>query len=280
MWLRKELQTICLKEFTIRHQLDLLQDNAYIDFNVRHLSALLFDQDSKIQNWSHTAALCDKYWLNFVGYLQLFPDVHAILIQKEFISVHPPHIREDNCLSVLKHRIRTCDTFLEICRSIAYQGLLRDHVARSSDSRELFHILSERSRYTDPAGHRLLALNNRINFIRKWLDKLIYRHQALFLSTPIKRDSNKQPNHKEPYNHSEEFKAVSLHKIAKIEESPTGTTRFSNSKASNFKQTLRFVKFKRKPSRLSEIIYSQDTDSVSSGDSLLDQPPFKRSKPN
>jgi len=284
MWLRQELQTICLKEFTIRHQLDILQDNAYINFNVRHLSTLLFDHDTKTRKWPCISKYCNRYWLNFVSYLRSFPEIYSILVQKDFIPEDPLVIRETNFLSVLKLRIKTCNTFLEICKSITYQGRLRESIARHPDLRELFYILSEKSRLTDPPGHRLLALNNRILFIRRWLVKLIHKHQSYYSLEPIAAPTTEFSILKKKINTDRapsrlylSTKTADCDKITKIEDSPVAT-RTLFPKGSDSNQHLRFIKFKRKPYRLSEIIQSQDSDSTSSADSIW-QSPFKRHKP-
>jgi len=284
MWLRKELQTICLKEFTIRHQLDLLQDNAYIRFNVLHLTELEFEADTEHKEWDTISAYCDWYWSNFVEYLKFFPEIYSFLVQKEFLSESHTLVQRYNFRLVLKHRVKTCATFLEICRSIAYRGIIRDSIAKCSNYKQIFCILSERSRYTDPPGFKLLALDNRISFIRGWLTKLVYNQQkhlspsVLQLGAlDVKSVQNRKIECEDNTISSESSQGVHLDTFTKV-ESPV-VLRSLIPKVSELKKDLRFVRFKRKPYRLSEILQSQDSDSTSSSDSLW-QSPFKRHNSN
>jgi len=271
MWLRQELNSICLKEFALRHQLDLLQDNAYISFNIRQLSALLIEAtESNTKNWSETASRCNTYWFNIVGYLKLFPDVFSTLDQKRFLIFQPIVLKENTYIGITKSRIQSCFTFLDISRAVVYSGQLRELHSRLPTNRELFSILSEGCRHSDPPGTRIVAIENRIAFLRAWLGKLVIKHQIgnIFIprstaQIPAKIELGDTSNNTQPHcTHQEFVKFVPLPIVSAT------------------KVKLRISRVKKHPSRLSEILGDlDDSDSCSSSNSVW-EPPFKRAKPN
>jgi len=267
MWLRKELQQICIKDFSLRHQLDLIQDNAYIQFHLQKLIVLdITEENPKQREWQYVATLCNQFWFSIVGYLkQSFPEVYTILDQKDFLRFAPVVIRKDNWKIILQDRIQSCKTFLEICRAVVYSGILREFVGRNCLNRELFSSLSKHCTYSDPPGSSLIHLGNRINFIRNWIEKLVLRNQSKFTipswePIPIFPSTGKQKT----------FPITSPPQTSKVDKAiPVVSATKSN---------IQFTRFRTRSTRLSEILQDYDSDSNSSTDSSLWSPPFKKTK--
>ena len=269
MWLRKELQQICIKEFSLRHQLDLIQENAYIQFHLQRLIVLdITEKNSNTKEWQYVANLCNQFWFSIVGYLKLsFLEVYTILDQKDFLDFTPVALRKGNWKSILQNRIQSCKTFLEICRAVVYSGKLRELVARTCVNRELFSLLSENCTYSDPPGSALIRLGNRINFIRNWIEKLVLRRQSTYIipswePVPIPSNTGKR-------------KTPPVASPAQASQGDTGIPVVSATKP-----TIQFTRFRKRSSRLSDILQDYDSDSNSSTDSLLWSPPFKKTKGN
>jgi len=269
MWLRKEIQSICLKEFQIRHQLDLIQESPYIAFNIDKLIALGVEYSGSDQtHWQHSAARCNFFWFNIVGYLKLFPRILEVLREQDFCSFEAIVIRKETSVHILRERIQFGRTFVEIARTIAYRAHLKAVFAKSNCNINLFNTLSRLSNNSDPAGEKLIALSNRILFIKDWIAKIIAKHQDTIESIhkptvlPIFPDTLQsigiQSPPKEqiiPVNKTQKRRIVSIVKPF---------IKFSSKRTSS------------KSRRLSDIL-DDDSDSSSSNSSLW-SPPFP--KPN
>jgi len=266
MWLKKEINQLCIKEFGLRHQLDIIQDNAYISFNLRRLVSLqLLSEESVEGGWQQVSQKSNSYWFNFVEFLKKFPDTYNILVQNDFVDFAPIVLTELNFKSIIQIRIDSCKRLLEIFRTIAYKGFLRESFARIRENRLIFGTFRSRSIISDPPGNILLRLDNRISFIRSWFDKLVARNQANYPSNiwfPV------------PISPKVTLSKTALHSIPKTPNHgrnliPT---------VSDSKSNINFVRIKKRPIRLSEIVLSQDSSSTSSSDSIWDSPFTKRTK--
>ena len=270
MWLRKEINSICVKEFRLRHQLDILQGNPYISFNIDQLVTLVIEYSSeKPGHWQDLASRCNLFWYNIVGYLKLFPGIYAILDQKKFLTFEIVSLKKEIAFNILKSRIKSIRNFVEIARTISYRAQLKEEFANKSiANRDLFNTLSSLSNSSDPPGDRLLALGNRIVFIKEWLSKLVLKNQHSLQST-------------------QKFCPVPIfpeipHSIAIGFRSPkkqnkTSAPNFETTRiVSNTKPFVRFSIAHNKSRRLSDILGNDDSSS-SSSDSIWSAP-FKRSK--
>jgi len=264
MWLRKEIQQICIKDFELRQQLDILQDNAYIQFNLRNLISLHLPSDSTAEGrWGYVAPRCNSYWHNIVGYIKYcFPKIYEILDQKEFLRFAPIVLRKDNLSIILQERILSIKSFLEISRSITYLGPLREPHSRSSINKDLFCILSDKCKYTDPPGSKLIHLGNRIQFIRSWMEKLVLKHQSNYTIScwePV-------PIFPKPERRNSSITSPTVINSLRGEAVPVVSTS---------KPSYHFSKIQLKTVRLSDIFQGNDSDSTSSSDSVW-EPPFKK----
>ena len=269
MWLRKEINSICLKEFKLRHHLDILQGNSYISFNVDQLVTLVTEYSSeKPGHWQDIASRCNFFWYNILGYFKLFPGIYVILDQKKFLTFDIVILRKETVFNILKARIKSVRNFVEIARTISYRAQLKAEFAKSIANRDLFNTLSSLSNSSDPPGDKLLALGNRIVFIKEWLNKLVLKHQhslksiqkfhplpifpeiphsiAIGLRSPRKQDIRSDPD----------LKATRI--------------------VSNTKPFVRFSIANNRSKRLSDILDDEDS-SHSSSDSIWSAP-FKKLK--
>jgi len=263
MWLQKELQQICIKEFALRQKLDLIQDNAYIDYNLRQLVLLsIAPEHSTEGKWHYIAPRCNSYWYNITGYLKrFFSDVYDIVEKTGFLKVESVVLRKDNFIKLLGDRILSCKSFLEICRSITYSGQLREPLARSTTNKDLFLLLQEKCKYSDPPGNKLIPLGNRVHFIRSWIEKLVIKNQTNYTIScwkpiPI-------------------FPLKEEHITLRRDLSESLKKRKGIPVVSASKPEFHFSKIQAKTVRLSELFNSDDSDSTSSSDSVW-QSPFQK----
>jgi len=263
MWLQTELQQICIKEFALRQKLDLIQDNEYINYNLRQLVRLGVEFDSSTEGkWHQAASRCNSYWYNIIEYLRRhFLEVYDIVKRKSFLQVDPIVLRKDNYIELLDKRTLSCKSFLEICRSVTYFGQLREPISRSNSNKDLFLSLQDKCKYSDPPGNKLIPLGNRIHFIRSWIEKLVVRNQSNYTVSC--------------------WKPVPIFPLQEVSISPQKTTSINQRKrkeisvVSEIKPEFRFSKIQVKTVRLSELFDSDDSAcSTSSSDSVWD-PPFK-----
>jgi len=265
MWLGKEIQQICIKEFGLRHQLDIIQDNAYISFNLQQLVSLnILPEESVEGGWQQVAQKSNSYWFNIVEFLKKFPDLFNILDQKEFVNFTSITLTKSIYKSILSNRIESCKRLLEIFRTVVYRSFLRESLSRIKKNRLLFDILHSRSNLSDPPGQNILPLDNRIIFIRTWLEKLVIRNQTQYpvnIWYPI------------PIIPEETFAKTVLHSSS----TTPNRKRKLVSIVSESKPSINFTKIKKKPIRISDIVFSQDSTSTSSSDSIWDSP-FQKSK--
>jgi len=264
MWLQKELQQICIKEFALRQKLDLIQDNAYIDYNLKRLILLsIAPEHSNEGKWQYIAPRCNSYWFNIVGYIKrFFIDVYDIVEKTGFLQVESISLGENNSIKVLGERIQSCKSFLEICRSVTYLGQLREPLSRHTANFELFQLLQIKTKYSDPPGNKLIPLGNRVLFIRSWIEKLVLKNQSNYtvsVWTPIPIF----PVKKEDSENQDTTSSVKSRKRKDI------------SVVSTTKPEFHFSRIQTKTIRLSELFNSEDSDSQTSSDSIWDSP-FKK----
>jgi len=274
MWLCEQLKQICFKEFTLRHLLDILQDDAYINHNLQKLISLNIGSEANtIESWQQVAARCDSYWSNIVGYVKTFQKVFDILVRTNFFSFEPVELHAKNLSSVLQERIRFCREFIEISRTITYHSSLKIHFARIERCNGLFHLLNLQCTLSDPPGNKLIPLGNRVRFIRQWIEKLVIQNQHS-LDLSLQEYSSDYPKI------VRENPVLPAAKSLETEILTPKHKAIATRTVSVTKSNLRFYKIKRKPKRLSDILNSQDSDtSSSSTDSLWNSPfPTKRNK--
>jgi len=269
MWLRKEIHSICLKEFKIRHQLDLIQGNSYISFNIEQLVALVVENQGESKgHWQNLASRCNFFWYNIIGYLKQFHDIHQILDQKKFLTFDTVVIRKETLANILHSRIKSIRNLVEIAKTISYRAQLKAAFAQSFLNRDLFNTLTLLSNKSDPAGEKLLALSNRIVFIEDWTTKLILKNKHLIEGT-----QKYQPLPIFPQFHCP--KAPKYHSPDK-DRTDLVHDRDKTRVVSITKPFVKFSTLHNRPRRLSDLLDNDDS-SQSSSDSIWSAP-FKKLK--
>jgi len=270
MWLRKDIHSICLREFKLRHQLDLLQGNSYISFNIDQLVSLVVEHLSENSgHWQSLASHCNFSWYNIVGYLKQFPSIYKILDQKKFLTFDTVILKKENLLDILRSRIKSIKNLVEIAKTISYRAQLKEVFANSASNRELYNTFNLLCSTSDPGGDKLLALGNRIVFIKDWTTKLVLKHQHTIQNT---RRYQPVPIFPE-LHHPEKSKYLSPGK----EEKPGTLVDFHPIRVvSTTKPFVKFSTLNTRSRRLSDILENDDT-SQSSSDSIWSAP-FKKLK--
>jgi len=267
MWLKRDLEKICLKEFTVRHQLDILQDNAYLRYNLHQLKILQTETSrSPTLAWECSkTARCNTFWFNILGFLRLFPRVTSILCDSQFINFDSIVLRKDNFSRILRERVKQITYFLEICRTVAYRGHLKEPFASLSEVTFLFSTFNSLSNRTDPEGNKLTHIGNRVNFIREWTEKLITAHTLRPTYSHAIEELKRQQNTPEKPIQDRLAVVSDKKEVAK----PLAT------KYRVTKQHKRHIKFakassliRRHPIRFSEIDTGFESSSASSEDSI------------
>jgi len=228
MWLREELKKIQTNSLSIRQQLDLIQDNAYIRSNLNSIiSTSNFLASVGIQNKQLGDAYeirgskeIDLAWNNIRDYFgYLFPVIWKIIghsdvwIQNFSDTKLPPSIRDINL------RIQSCKKIIEVSRTLVYGGLLRIPFSQDSSTRTLYTELLLACQKSDISGTNLISGQNRTSFLQNWLEKLVLRHS---ISTYF----------------LEQTGASTPNTLTKADPVPISTTKFTVSKIPIFKNNI------------------------------------------
>jgi len=269
MWLRKDMYSICIKEFKLRHQLDILQGNSYISFNTDQLVTLVVERLSgNPSHWQNIASRCNFFWYNIVGYLKQFSCVYEILDQKKFLTFDTIVLKKGNLLDILQSRIKSIKNLVEIAKTISYRAHLKEVFAKSALNRDLFNTLTSLCSSSDLPGDKLLALGNRIVFIKDWTTKLVLKHQHTIQSIPKYQPIPIFPEHcRQERKHYRSPDRVDTEFPADCK--PTRIVSVT-------KPFVRFSTLNSRSRRLSDILEDDDT-SQSSSDSIWSAP-FKKVK--
>jgi len=185
MWLREELQKIQINSLSIRQQLDLIQDNAYIRVNLNSIistSNVLASVGTQRKHFgdAHGVRIFKEIilaWNNIRDYFcYLFPIIWKIIEDSDVIiegfseTNLPPSIRDINL------RIQSCKKIIEVSKTLVYGGPLRIPFSQDSSIRTLYTELLISCQKSDISGTNLISGQNRISFLQNWLEKLVLRH--------------------------------------------------------------------------------------------------------
>jgi len=270
MWLEKDIKQICLKEFQLRHQLDIIQDNPYISYNIQQIRHISFELPIVHRDdWPTYLRRSNFYLSNIIEYFKLFQPFFGILRQGKVIKLFPIVLRGDNITRTIQERLQSFSTLLEVCRTIAYRGSLQNPLRLHQSFLDLFHSLQGASVVTDPPGERLLALGNRRDFIKLFLEKLIWKHtESAHSFTSILSPLSETGNHT-PSSSSDKDHTVSSDTITNSIATTALDTRLRpRCSVSTSKQ--------RKIRRLSELLRSQsDSDSSCDSSASIWKKPFE-----
>jgi len=185
MWLREELQKIQINSLSIRQQLDLIQDNAYIRSNLNSIistSNVLASVGTQRKHFgdAHGVRIIKEIilaWNNIRDYFgYLFPIIWKIIEDSDVIiegfseTNLPPSIRDINL------RIQSCKKIIEVSKTLVYGGALRIPFSQDSSILNLHTELLSLCQKSDISGANSTSGQNRVSFLQNWLEKLVLKH--------------------------------------------------------------------------------------------------------
>jgi len=185
MWLREELQKIQTNSLSVRQQLDLIQDNAYIRCNLHSIIStsnffVTVNKQAGNSGDAHRIRVIKEFnlaWDNIQTYLNtFFPIVWKAICESDALLINstetnpPPSIRDINL------RTQSCKKILEVAKTLVYGGSLRLPFSQDSRVQHLYRILLLSCQHSDISGINLVSGQNRISFLQTWLEKLVLKH--------------------------------------------------------------------------------------------------------
>jgi len=193
MWLHQELDKVKINSLSVRQQLDLLQDNAYVICNLNSLvhAHLSFGQSntttaSGLSALSRLQREINITWNNIYAYIATyFPSVWSEVGESTLFPKIPIIFGKQFEPKILEARIRSCQQFIEICKTLVYGGSLRLPFSQNSVIINIHQKLLCSCQISDISGKASIAGQRRIIFLRNWIQKLVVRHslQNFLLST-------------------------------------------------------------------------------------------------
>jgi len=297
MWLRKELQKIQINSLSIRQQLDLIQDNAYIRSNLNSIiSTSNVLASVGIQNNlgdAHEIRIIreiDLAWNNIRDYFSfLFPIIWKIIGDSDVVTSSFSEIKLPPSIKDIKIRIQSCKKIIEVSKTLVYGGALRIPFSQDLSIRNLYTELLSLCQKSDISGAHSISGQNRVSFLQIWLEKLVLKYSiSTYFIEQIGLNSPKLLIKAEPAQVSTTKFTVSKIPIPKskicnpsqLSDDPPSSnstdTTFSAYLNSDIHKTPKFVGLKIKFDSESS---DSSCSSANSEDSVWD-PVFKRRKIN
>jgi len=180
MWLQEELLKLQVNNLSIRQQLDLLQDNAYVRCNLDHLintstvSSLGLKKESSIkENFSSKYAKdVNITWNNILSYLCLaFPVVWKAIRDSKILPGNTTNLNFFLRLQDTNLGIQSWKKILEVFKTLVYGGSLRPHF--SQNYQQLYSKLLQNCQSSDISGKDNISGQYRIIFLQNWIEKLV-----------------------------------------------------------------------------------------------------------
>jgi len=194
MWLRQELGEIKIDSLSVRQQLDLLQNNEYLNCNVNHLvqSRLSFVQSDKnttlgLSTISRLQQEITIVWNNIYSYIATyFPLVWSEVQKDNFFPNIPIISRNQFDIKEQDSRINSFRHFIEVCKTLVYRGTLRLPFSQNIALSNIFQKLLHSCQLSDRPGKNSIAEQRRIIFLQNWQQKLVLRKSLLeFLKSKL-----------------------------------------------------------------------------------------------
>jgi len=181
MWLREKLLALQVDNLSIRQQLDLLQDNAYIRCNLEILTKIgialnraSHEETSTKETNSRYAKESNIAWINIRSYIHLaFPVVWKAICDSNILFEST--IKSDHLvlLQDINIRVQSCKKFLEVFKTLVYGGSLRPHFSQDIHIQQLYISLLQSCQISDISGKENTAGQYRITFLQNWIEKLV-----------------------------------------------------------------------------------------------------------
>jgi len=295
MWLQEELLKLQVNNLSIRQQLDLLQENAYVRCNLNSIvnlsaeSSLASKDESSLKGEpSSYAKKGNIAWKNILSYFRLaFPVVWGAICDSRILPENTTNFNFSIRFQDIKVGVQSCKKVLEVFRTLVYGGSLRPHFSKYHRIQQLYSSLLLICQSSDISGKDSISGQYRIIFLQNWIEKLVntsslpsffisntsfsspencFGKKAAFVSD-TKYIVSKIPGSK-PHATSNKDE------IASTSSSQTVNTSFSSYINKNHTQSSKFVGIKIKFDSDS----SSDSDTSETSDSSTWTSPFKKRK--
>jgi len=207
MWLDTELKAIQTSTLSIRQQLDIIQDNAYIRCNLDSIigvnNTLRTVDTSNISSDSlHDTDIKEVKlaWKNIRSYLSfLFPRVWKAIDES---NIFQDHLLDRNIpirSKDINRGIKSYKKILEVAKTLVYGGSLRPLFSRDDQIQKLYNILLHSCQISDTPGIQSNSGQNRVLFLQDWLEKLVAKNSlSTYLANQIVYNSPKIITKAEP----------------------------------------------------------------------------------
>jgi len=181
MWLQEELLKLQVNNLSIRQQLDLLQDNAYVRHNLNSIvnsstaSSLATKDASAIKGEASSYVKKGNFaWKNILSYLQLaFPVVWKVICDSKILPENTTTFSFLIQFQDIKAGVQSCKKVLEVFKTLVYGGSLRPHFSQNRCIQQLYTNLLFICQSSDISGKDSISGQYRIIFLQNWIEKLV-----------------------------------------------------------------------------------------------------------
>ena len=296
MWLQAELLKLQINNLSIRQQLDLLQDNAYVRCNLDHLintssvSSLGSTRETSLKDNSSSKYAKDANiaWNNILSYLCLaFPVVWKAIRDSSILPGNTTNLNFSLRLQDTNLGIQSWKKILEVFKTLVYGGSLRPHFSQNRCIQQLHSELLQSCQSSDVPGKDNISGQYRIIFLQNWIEKLVNKSSlSTFLTNHTSLSSPENYIGKKSALVSDSKYIVS--KISETKPHPSGIQYNAPSTSSSQTTNTTFSSYiNRSNNRSSEFVgikikfdsdSSSDSDNTESSDNSLWKPTFKKRK--
>jgi len=217
MWLKKELLALQVDNLSIRQQLDILQDNAYIRCNLHSIvsSKSTLNLVTKKENFTNPryAQEINIAWDNICSYLRIaFSEVWETICINNVFPTNTITLDTLPKIQDLDKKINSCKQFIEVIRSLVYGTYLRLPFSQDIQLQKLHSSLLISCQKSDSSGFNNIAGQKRIIFLQNWIEKLVITSSLpSYFITILKYSSPDKLIKKEPAQVTERKYIVTKH---------------------------------------------------------------------
>ena len=184
MWLRQELGEIEINSLSVRQQLDLLQNNEYLNCNVNYLVQSRLSCTQSEKNTTPGLSIISRLqqeitivWNNIYLYIATyFPLVWTEVQKVKFFPNTPFIFGKQFDFKEQDNRINSIRQFLEVSRTLVFGGSLRLPFSQDTVLLDIFHKLLRSCQLSDIPGRNSIAGQRRVIFLQNWIQKLVLRN--------------------------------------------------------------------------------------------------------
>ena len=293
MWLQEEILKLQVNNLSIRQQLDLLQDNAYVRSNLNNIIKLSTASGLDIKEAaSHKGEPSSSVkkgniaWKNILSYFRLaFPVVWRAIRDSRILPENTTNFNFLIQFQYIKVGVQSCKKILEVFKTLVYGGSLRPHFSQNRCIQQLYSSLLHNCQSSDISGKDSVSGQYRIIFLQNWIEKLVN-------TSPLPSFFINNTSFSSPENHLRKKSAlvsdtkyiVSKFPDSKLHSTPNkgGTASTSSSQTINTSFSSYINKHHNQSSKFVGIKIKFDSDNSSDSDTSETsnistwKPPFKK----